>query len=177
MKQQPSLCLLRHVAVTPGWGVTCSRTRDLILMPDSFITIRGPAGAEPIQSRTLMHVTRSRPSPSIAILTVTGEIDYTTAGELREHLRYGIATSARLVVVDLSRLTFLGLSGLRALLDADDHARRHCRALCVVVGPRCVNRLFEVCGPTGLFTVDTIAEACRANPWVVASGKRLYTSS
>ncbi|WP_433590346.1 STAS domain-containing protein [Nocardia sp. CA-145437] len=124
-----------------------------------------------------MRVTRSRPSRSTTILTVTGEIDATTVDELREHLRYGIATRGRLVVVDLSRVTFLSLSGLQALLDADDHAREHHRALCVVAGPRCVNRVLEVCGPT-LTTAGTIAEAFMPMIWAAScSARPLHTSS
>ncbi|WP_433594780.1 STAS domain-containing protein [Nocardia sp. CA-145437] len=146
-------------------------------MPDSFITSPGSAGVTPNRTRTLMHITHSRPSPSITIVTITGEIDCTTVGELRQHLRESLATTGRLVVVDLSRLAFLGLPGLQALLDADTHAREHYRALCVVTGPRCVNRLLEVCGPLDLITVDSVAEACGPNPWITTSYRRLHTSS
>ncbi|MFE5288744.1 STAS domain-containing protein [Nocardia sp. NPDC056611] len=123
----------------------------------------------------LLHITRSRPSPSIVILSVTGEVDATTIDELREHLSDAVAATGRLVVVDLSGVTFLSVSGIEALIDADDHARAHYRALCVVVGPRCVNRMLEVCGPNHLITVDTIDDARGPNPWVSALDPHLHT--
>ncbi|MEU1428523.1 STAS domain-containing protein [Nocardia sp. NPDC005746] len=116
----------------------------------------------------LLHITRSRPSPSIVILNVVGEVDATTIDVLREHLSDAIATTGRLVVVDLSGVTFLSVSGIEALIDADDHAREHYRARCVVTGPRCVNRMVEVCGPNHLITVDTIDEVRGPNLWVSA---------
>ncbi|MFD6358186.1 STAS domain-containing protein [Nocardia tengchongensis] len=119
-----------------------------------------------------MRITRSRPTPSMVILSVTGEIDATNAGELGEHLRYAISLSRRLVVVDLSHLSFLSISGLQALLDADAHARQRYRALCVVVGPRCVNRLLEVCGPVDLNTATTVAQACMSKPWIATCNRR-----
>lgn len=72
----------------------------------------------------LLGLSHSAPSQSTTVVTATGEIDYlNTVGDFREHIGYAIATSTRLVVVDLSRLTFFSISGLQAILDGEDHAR------------------------------------------------------
>ncbi|MEU1204825.1 STAS domain-containing protein [Nocardia sp. NPDC005825] len=136
-------------------------------MPNSFIVAGGPAITERCGRDTLLGITHSTPSPSTTVVTATGEVDYNNVGEFREHLGYAIATSTRLVVVDLSRLTFLSISGLQAILDADDQARSRQRVLRVVTGTRCVDRLLEVCGQdTELETAPTIAAACTPMTWV-----------
>ena len=50
------------------------------------------------------------------------------------------------VCVDLTELTFLGATGLRALLDLEGRARRDGFALTVIKGPRHVQREFEMTG-------------------------------
>ncbi|WP_433567445.1 STAS domain-containing protein [Nocardia sp. CA-151230] len=137
-------------------------------MANSFIVAGGSAIAERRGSRTPLGIVHSMPSSFATVLTANGEIDYNTVGAFREHLGYAIATSTRLVVVDLSRLTFFSISGLQAILDADDDARRRQRVLRVVTGARCVDRLIELCGQaTDLETAKTIAAACKPMPWAV----------
>ncbi|MFE5288557.1 STAS domain-containing protein [Nocardia sp. NPDC056611] len=134
-------------------------------MPTSFIVAGGPAIVERRGQHSLLGVTHSAPSPTTTVVTATGEIDYYNVGDFREHLGYAISTSTRLVVVDLSRLTFLSISGLQAILDADDHARSRRRVLRVVTGTRCVDRLLEVCCQDAeLEIARTIAAACTRWP-------------
>ncbi|WP_458688791.1 STAS domain-containing protein [Nocardia tengchongensis] len=147
-----------HCAAVPGHGVTRTRTGDLILMPNSFIPASRSVRTEPNRSRALLHITRSRPSRATTILTASGEVDHTT------------------VVLDLSHITFLSISGLQAILDADDHARARHRALCLVAGPRCVTRLLEACCPTRLTTALTLLEACMPLTWA-AAGSMAHTPS
>ncbi|WP_051153262.1 STAS domain-containing protein [Nocardia niigatensis] len=138
--------------------------KDLILMPNSFIVAGGSAKADWCGS-TQLGVAYSTPSPSITVMTVTGEIDYNTVEVFREHLGHALTVGPRLVVVDLSRLTFFSVSGLKAVLDAQALACRRRRVLRVVAGARCVDRLFEVCVPAhGLVLTDTISAACTPQP-------------
>ncbi|MGW4532356.1 STAS domain-containing protein [Nocardia sp. NPDC004340] len=134
-------------------------------MPTSFIVAGGPAIVERRGQHALLGITHSTPSPTTTVVTATGEIDYFNVGEFRGHLDYAIATSTRLVVIDLSRLTFFGIAGLQAILDADDHARGRRRVLRVVTGTRCVDRLLEVCGQDSeLEIARTIGAACTPMP-------------
>jgi len=83
------------------------------------------------------------------VLTVSGEIDFTSGPLLRAALDEVIddpaAKTLEAVVVDLSAVTFLGSAGLAVLVDAHDHATRRGLALRVVIdGPgSAVARAFQ----------------------------------
>jgi anti-sigma B factor antagonist len=68
-----------------------------------------------------------------------GELDLGTAPDLEAVL----ATQSGPVVVDLRKLSFIDLTGLRALLDADTRSRQDGMNLRFIPGPK-VRRLFEV---------------------------------
>jgi anti-sigma B factor antagonist len=48
------------------------------------------------------------------------------------------------VVVDLSKLTFLDSTGLRCLVTADERARDEGRRVVIVRGPEAVQRVFSI---------------------------------
>ncbi len=54
----------------------------------------------------------------IVVVTVTGEVDISTAGLLRDQLAGVLATQPGAVLVDVTRLDFCDLSGLDALGEA-----------------------------------------------------------
>lgn len=96
------------------------------------------------------------------IAHVAGEIDRTGASLLAEKLASALDSSAR-VVVDLAGVTFLGTSGLAALVDA--RARFQANGASVRVVPsHPVRRAIDV---TGLNTVlqpfSTVSAAIRAD--------------
>ena len=68
-----------------------------------------------------------------------GELDLRTAQDLEAVL----ATQSGPVVVDLRKLSFIDLAGLRMLLDADARSRRDGMNLRFIPGPM-VRRLLEV---------------------------------
>lgn len=73
------------------------------------------------------------------VVVPVGELDLGTARDLGAVL----ATQSGSVVVDLRKLSFIDLTGLRALLDADARSRQDGRNLRFISG-RIVRRLFEV---------------------------------
>ena len=73
------------------------------------------------------------------VVVPIGELDLDTAQELEAVL----ATQSGLVVVDLRELSFIDLTGLRLLLDADARSRQNGMNLRFIPG-RMVRRLFEV---------------------------------
>jgi anti-anti-sigma factor len=73
------------------------------------------------------------------VVVPVGELDLGTARDLGAVL----ATQSGPVVVDLRKLSFIDLTGLRALLDADARSRQDGRDLRFIPG-RIVRRLFEV---------------------------------
>lgn len=79
-----------------------------------------------------------------AVVTATGELDLATASILQARLDEAARLQPRLLVLDLSGLTFMDSTGLRILLAADAAARREARRLAVVRGPDPVHRVFLI---------------------------------
>jgi anti-sigma B factor antagonist len=73
------------------------------------------------------------------VVVPEGELDLATAQDLEAVL----ATQSGSVVVDLRKLRFIDLTGLRVLLDADARSRQDGMNLRFIPGP-VVRRLFEV---------------------------------
>ena len=60
----------------------------------------------------------------VAIAAVTGDIDMSTVGELRERL-LELADSGQPLIVDLNRVTFIDSTGLGALIGTARRAEQH----------------------------------------------------
>jgi anti-anti-sigma factor len=73
------------------------------------------------------------------VVAPQGELDLTTARDLEAVL----ATQSGQVVVDLRKLSFIDLTGLRVLLEADARSRQDGMNLRFISGP-VVRRLFEL---------------------------------
>jgi len=93
------------------------------------------------------------PRPDTAVLVVSGELDTLTAPELDEALRALVGAPERLLVVDLSGVSFLASSGLAVLIQAAHRAEDRDRALHLVVTARAVRRPLEITGSDQLFVL------------------------
>ncbi|MBF6300590.1 STAS domain-containing protein [Nocardia amamiensis] len=99
------------------------------------------------------------PSDQVTLCAVAGEVDHYTADVLRRQLIGALGTAAPLVVVDLSKVTFFGIAGLRVLIEARSRLGTDQR-LRLVTGPRCVDRLLEVAADVASFeTMASLAHA------------------
>jgi anti-sigma B factor antagonist len=96
------------------------------------------------------------------IVTVSGELDMETAPQLRMHLLNIIREDQRLVVVDLTGLTFMDSTGLQVLLSVRRRAQLFdgTLVLCGLQTP--VRRVLEVTGLLGHFEIHPDAEAAIA---------------
>ncbi len=93
------------------------------------------------------------------VVHVHGELDTMTAPVLHEQLS-GQMPSADLLVVDLSRVTFLGSAGLAALVAVKDEADNSGHRLRLVCGSHTVTRALEATGLLSMFDVaDGVPEA------------------
>jgi anti-sigma B factor antagonist len=102
--------------------------------------------------------------PDARVVTVTGEIDTLTAPTLADFLGTQLS-AARVVVVDLDGVEFLGSAGLSVLIEANELASRDDRALRLVCHSRIANRALEVTRLRDLFTfADTIPDALHHKP-------------
>ncbi len=79
-----------------------------------------------------------------ACLALRGELDLSTAEKVERELRRIEKAGTKLVVLDLSALTFLDSTGLRLIVGADQRARRLDRRLAVVRGPATIQRVFTI---------------------------------
>jgi anti-anti-sigma factor len=82
---------------------------------------------------------------SAAWVRAAGELDFAASPQLRQTLREA-QLEARLVVLDLRELTFVGSCGVHVVLDAAHSARREAGRLLVVRGPAEVDRVLTLSG-------------------------------
>jgi anti-sigma B factor antagonist len=79
-------------------------------------------------------------------LVLSGELDLACAPTLDAALERACTDQVKTLTLDLSKLTFMDSTGLRAILLADDLCERHDCKLVVIPGTAQIQRLFEVTG-------------------------------
>ena len=86
--------------------------------------------------------------PDAVLVRVTGEIDSSTAGELRSHLEASLEQAdtheSRLLIVDLQGVTYFGSAGLNAVLDSYKQGLRAGTSVRLVADNDLVVRPIEV---------------------------------
>ena len=92
---------------------------------------------------TLLRVHRSDDG-RIVRLMLSGELDMATAASLELELQTAEAGQPPVLVLDLEHLEFMGVSGLRSILDAARRARRDGRTFVVTNPVPHISRLFEL---------------------------------
>lgn len=80
----------------------------------------------------------------VAHVSLRGELDLSTVGKVDDELQKVEGSAPKVVLLDLSSLTFLDSTGLRCVVRADERAREEGRRLVVVKGPEAVHRVFEI---------------------------------
>jgi len=99
----------------------------------------------------------------IPVLGVHGEVDVSTAPQLRQHLVELATSGAVTAVVDLEGVDFLDSTGLGVLVSGLKRFRTIGGDLFVVCTHRRVLKVFEITGLTTVFSMHgTVAEAVRA---------------
>jgi len=81
-----------------------------------------------------------------ATLSVAGEVDISTSGELRRALEASLAAPCRELVIDLADVEFMDSSGLHALVEATQVFRTRGGLVCLVKPSQPVLRLLEITG-------------------------------
>jgi anti-sigma B factor antagonist len=103
---------------------------------------------------------RIEPTPDATILHTTGEVDLSTQPDFTDAVRTAAQTPAPAVVINLSRVTFIGSTGMQVLLDLNHEMTRTARQLRVAYGPSHARRAFEIAGIQHVLAVyDTLEEA------------------
>jgi anti-sigma B factor antagonist len=95
----------------------------------------------------------SRVEGDRAIVTVRGDFDLQVAQRVVEELATVEAAGPALVIIDLSRVSFLDSAGMGVIAAAQARATEAGRDLAVVRPPYSVRRAFEVSGFGDVITV------------------------
>lgn len=102
--------------------------------------------------------------PDARVVTVTGEVDTVTAPQLAAVLTAQLAI-ARLVVVNLDGVQFLGSAGLQVLFEANELATRQDRHLRLVCNSPTANLTLESTGLREHLTfANTVPDALNTRP-------------
>jgi anti-sigma B factor antagonist len=91
--------------------------------------------------------------PSAVVITVRGEVDLVTSPLLRDRLLAHLHDTAPQMIVDLTKVGFLGAAGLTALLTARQAATAAGITLCVVAHTRPVLLPLTITGLDGVFDI------------------------
>ena len=110
------------------------------MRPDTAVLMLAASGPDKDDDAVTVRV---RHEPEYVLVTVAGEVDFATAGRLRERL-FTLAATGRPLVADLDRVTFIDAAGLGVLAGAARQAAAHGASLRVVCARRQVRRLFSL---------------------------------
>jgi anti-sigma B factor antagonist len=102
---------------------------------------------------------RTRYRHDLDVVMVDGEVDLTTAPELAEVLE---EDATPVLVVDLTRVTFLSAAGLHVLIAAAARAQEHERCLGLVTDGRMALRVLRMSGvAASIPTFESLSDAVR----------------
>lgn len=97
------------------------------------------------------------------VLEVRGEVDLHSAAQMRDRLLQIIGSGQRVVVVDLSWLSFIDSTGLGALVAGHNEALRASVALRIVCKSERMLKLFRITGLDAVFEIyATLGQATAA---------------
>ncbi|WP_329453851.1 STAS domain-containing protein [Streptomyces sp. NBC_01497] len=110
----------------------------------------------------------SRNAVTGPVLEITGDLDHTTAPELRRAVDGLTLAAGQLLVLDLAALDFCDSSGISALLAARNLAREQGSGVALAAVPANTARILRLVGLDRVFTI---------HPDASAAGARNYAAS
>lgn len=105
----------------------------------------GPSRAERLIELGALRMSSAREG-AVHTICLFGELDLGTTGRVDAELQCVEATDARMIVVDLSGLTFISSTGVQLLVDGEVRSRADSRRLTLLRGSPAVQRVLEICG-------------------------------
>jgi anti-anti-sigma factor len=94
-----------------------------------------------------------------SLIKAAGEIDLASVGQLEEAVEATLASGARQVAIDLTDITFLDSTGLRALISAHTRLEETEGQLAVIIVGGPVERLFDITGMTSTLHIHPSLES------------------
>ena len=121
-------------------------------------------------SSTLQITKETNDKAPITKLKVVGRLDANTVNIMEKSLNDSLNAGARALVLDMSDLTYISSSGLRALLTAKRNASQKKGDLYICALKRNVRDVFDMVGFSAVFHIhDTVAQATQAANGLVGS--------
>jgi anti-sigma B factor antagonist len=96
------------------------------------------------------------------VVTVSGEIDLATQGQLRAQLNDLVVAGHVDLVIDLSRVTFVDSTGLGALIGARRRVHAFHGSLSLVIPDESVMKVFTITGLEKVFAIHRTLDAALA---------------
>jgi len=110
--------------------------------------------------RTTFDAVTEELAPDVLLVRMSGEIDIASTDFAAEAIRTAVAPPARLVLIDVSAVTFCSSAGLGNLVEARNLAGEHNITLALVGVGRPIDRPLEVTGLGAQFRIfATVPEA------------------
>ena len=113
------------------------------------------------------------PADDGRVVALRGEIDVGSTPSLREWLARASEGGRRSLVVDLTNVEFMAVSGLYVLCDEQARMARHQARLTVVCRSARMLQLFEVCRLTDVLRIVPNRSALDADRWSAADDVRV----
>lgn len=105
------------------------------------------------QGQLTLTIDVARPDARRTVVAVSGEVDLSTSGDLRDALATAVHESTGSVHVDLSQVSFLDSSGINALLEGYAAAKRRDIPLQLVSPHAHVRQILRITGLAEVFGV------------------------
>jgi anti-anti-sigma factor len=105
-----------------------------------YVAVRATGGTDVIRFSV------SHPRGDVTLIEVAGEVDLCTAPQLRERLLRACDFRDRIMVVDLSPVTFFAAAGVTTLIEVQVAVEKSDRRLFLIATCRCVGRVLDITG-------------------------------
>jgi anti-sigma B factor antagonist len=100
-----------------------------------------------------LDITTEESGAGVAVVALAGEIDLYTCPEFKQELLRVIADGATLVVVDLTKTTFIDSTALGVIIGGVERLKQRDGRLVVVCADPNIVKIFEVTGLNRIFSV------------------------
>ena len=106
-----------------------------------------------MEDRPPFHVELLKPTESVAVVDLEGEVDIYSAPQFKEALFQGITEGAQRIIVDLAKVTFIDSSGLSVLVSGAKRVRSNNGTLDIVCCDDNITRILEITGLDRIFGI------------------------
>ncbi len=99
-----------------------------------------------------------RVADGVYVISLGGEIDLYTAPEFKQQLIEAVQEGARMIVIDLTRTTFIDSTTLGVLVGAVKRLRENGGELSLVCRDQNITKIFEITGLDRVFAIHASRE-------------------